>query len=103
MRHHPARERDGQPEKRAAEQVERVGTDEIGPEVGFPVPAPVSAAHGIMAHLVERNLLNIEISVKEKISLVKKDERNKKQESGTEPVEKGFFSVKAGCAALQAV
>ena len=80
VRHGLAREGNGQPEKRAAEQVERVAADEVRAEVGRPAPAEIAAAHGVVAHLVERHLLDVEVPVKEEIAVVKKDERDEKEE-----------------------
>ena len=63
----------GQPEERAAEQVKGIGTDEIGAEVGRPAPAPVPASDRVVAHLVEWDLLHVEIAVEQKITVVEDD------------------------------
>ena len=79
IRHGLAREGKRQPEKRAAEQIEGVASDEIRAEVRRPAPAQIAAAHRVVAHLVERHLLHVEVAVKEKIAVVEQDERDKKQ------------------------
>ena len=52
-----------QPEKRAPQQVERIGANKIGAQVGCPAPTDITAADCIVAHLVKRHLLNIKIAV----------------------------------------
>ncbi len=101
VRHHPARERDGQPEKRAAQQVERVRADKIRAEVGRGAPAPVAAAHGVVAHLVEGDLLHVEVPVKQKIAVVEKDERQKEQKRQNQAGEQGLPVIPQLPAALK--
>ena len=63
IRHGVAWKRNRQPEKRAAHQIKGIRPDEIGAEVGVPVPAGFTGADHVMAHLIKRNLLDIVIAV----------------------------------------
>ena len=67
----------GQPEKRASEQVEAVGADKVGAQVGIPVPEEIPGPHRLVGELIERDLLDVKIPVKEKVPLVPDDEREK--------------------------
>ena len=60
------REQAHQPEKRAAEQVVGIAADEVGAEVGQPVPAEIPLVHHAHAVLVKRDLLHVVIAVIEK-------------------------------------
>ena len=70
-------EGDGQPKKWAAEQVEPIGADKVGPEVGCPAPAGVPCADRVVRELVKRDLLHVVIPVKEKQPLVHNQEGEK--------------------------
>ena len=61
---HPfLRERNRQPEKGAAEQIKRIGADEIRAEIGLPVPAEISVHDSIVCKIVKRKLLRIKVAV----------------------------------------
>ena len=95
IRHGLAREGDRQPEKRAAEQIKAVASDEVRAEIRRPAPAEIAAAHRVVAHLVKRHLLDVEVSVKEKIAVVEQDERNKKQKRNGKGNPKGAEQIAA--------
>ena len=69
-----AGERNRDPEERAAEQIERIGADEIDAEVGQVVPADVALADGVMRKPVKRDLLHIEIAVKNEAPAIHQNE-----------------------------
>ena len=68
--HEAGGEGEGEPEEGGEEKVEAVGADEIGPQVGFPAPPDVPLPHRLVGKLVEGNLLDVEVPVKEKVPLV---------------------------------
>ena len=70
-------ERNGQPEKRAAQQIETVRADKIGAKIGAEAPADVEITHGGVSQFIKRNLLSVEIAVKYKIALIPYYVRNK--------------------------
>ena len=74
---HLAGKRDSQPEERTAQQIERVGADKVRAEIGCPAPAPVSGTDGVVAHLIERHLLDVVIAVEQEVAVVKDDEWKK--------------------------
>ena len=63
----------GEPEERGKEEIEAVGTDEIGPQVGLPAPPDVPLPHRLVGQLVKGNLLDIKVPVKEEIALIVDD------------------------------
>lgn len=87
---HPASwQNGGDPEERAAEQVEGIGADEVGAQIGVPVPAEATAAHGVVGKIVERNLLRIEIAVVNEIAAVCDDDGQEYQQQRAESQKKG--------------
>ena len=83
-----AGERERQPKEGAAQQIEGIGADSVGPQVGGPAPKEISRADRVMDHLVKRYLLNIEVPVIEEISLIIKDKRKEKDDGDAEAQEK---------------
>ena len=69
----------GQPEKRAGNQVKAVGADKIRPQVRLPVPEPVPAADRLMGQLIERHLLDVKVPGEEIVPLFPDDKREKQQ------------------------
>ena len=87
---HPASwQNGGDPEERAAEQVEGIGADEVGAQIGVPVPAEATAAHGVVGKIIERNLLRIEIAVVDEIAAVCDDDGQEYQQQRAESQKKG--------------
>ena len=80
VRHRPARERDGQPEKGRPQKIKGVGADEVGTEVGVPVPAHLPRPDHVVAHLVEGDLLDVVVAVVDKNPLV--DDQEGKVDDG---------------------
>ena len=74
----------------AAQQIEGIGADSVGPQVGGPAPKEISRADRVMDHLVKRYLLNIEVPVIEEISLIIKDKRKEKMTETPKPRRNAF-------------
>ena len=70
------------PEKRASEEVERVGGHEVRAQVGKPVPAELTAAYSVVGEIVEGNLLRVEIAVVDEVPAVAYHDRNNRQKQG---------------------
>ncbi len=83
-------ERDGKPEKGTSQQIERVGADEVGPQIGQMVPAPAPRADGVMGQAVKRHLLYIEIPVKQEPPAIHQDERQEYKKGKPQAQGKGF-------------
>ena len=64
-------------QKRAEQQVKAIGADEVGPQIGVPVPGDVPGSDGLMGQLIERNLLDVKVPVEEKDPLVVDDKWQK--------------------------
>ena len=77
--HRRAWEGEGQPEEGASQQIKGIRADEVGPQVGVPVPEDVPRPHRVVGHPVKRDLLHIEISVIDEQALVDDQEGEKQQ------------------------
>ena len=89
MRNKFSRERQRQPEKRAAEQIKGIGPDEVGAEVGRPAPENVARTHAVVSHLVKRDLLDVEVPVIDEIPLVIDEEGEKQEHRGRQGQQEG--------------
>ena len=86
--HRRAREGDGQPEKRAAEQIKRIRSHKIGAEVGRPVPGKIACPHAVVSHLIKRDLLDVEVPVIDEIPLVQNEEGEEQERRARQGQEK---------------
>ena len=60
----------GQPEKRASCEIEGIRRQQVGTEVGVPVPAELTASYGIIYEAVERYLLSVIVAVVDESSFL---------------------------------
>ncbi len=77
--HRRRRERQRQPEKGAAQQIEGIGADKIRPQICQPVPPELPAAHRIVRHLVKGDLLGVKIPIIGEIAPIINNKRQEQQ------------------------
>ena len=97
-----AGEQEGEPEERTAQKVKGIGAHKIRAKVGCPAPGSVAGTDRVVCHSIKGNLLHIEVAVKDEISPVPDQEREKQQEGGRQREQKclpGSFAGPAerGC------
>ena len=97
VRDEPVGEKDGKPEKGAADEIEGIGADEIDPQVGLEAPEQVAVMHSLVGHFIKRDLLGVEVAVEDKIPLIKNDKGEEDHDAYEQRQKKGaeilFFLV----------